>query len=339
MAMSTATTTTSDTSSKTQSHGLMATVRYVQGLPVLACMASLMIISVVLGAALLIYMLLWPSDNPKHAALRPTVTPDDDNTTMNGTVEASPVASAVSDGVAIEARRHTATFLSTSARLPSSSRGGSTRGATDPPDSVVLANGTSGIPDLHGVARVDANWSHTQREIAMMETLIDLGVLSDVVESPGPVDNGTTFVNSSHDAALVSSTSTRRDDNILLGVDLEKPSLLERSKRTEFGGTGTHITMEREVNLAESNARFYYTNTTDTSIYCIASICVPANVSEEENLIGSRANRHGEVPPGHTARPAHVTHLDHPGTGTDVQTASGASSLVQNRSEGAAYGQ
>ncbi|KAL3191363.1 hypothetical protein MRX96_059890 [Rhipicephalus microplus] len=111
MATSTATTNTSDTSSKTQSHGLMATVRLVQGSPALACMATLMIISVVLGVALLIYTLLWPSDNPKHAALRPTVTPDDDNTTMNGTVEASPVAGAVSDGVAIKARRHTATLF------------------------------------------------------------------------------------------------------------------------------------------------------------------------------------------------------------------------------------
>ncbi|KAL1483350.1 hypothetical protein MTO96_033262 [Rhipicephalus appendiculatus] len=175
MATSSGTTTTTDTTSKTPRHGLMATVRYVKGSPALTFLAALMVLSVALGGALLIYMLLSSSDEPKHAPLRPSVTPDDDNATKDGTAEPSPAVGAASDGVAVGARRHTATLPSVTARVPSSSRGGSTGRKTDPPDTVVSADATNGILGRDGVASTDASRSHLQGEIAMMEASIDLG--------------------------------------------------------------------------------------------------------------------------------------------------------------------
>ncbi|KAL3204042.1 hypothetical protein MRX96_041423 [Rhipicephalus microplus] len=298
-------TSSSETSSKTPSGGLLTKLRNSKGLAAGAIFGALLVSCVVLIAALLIYLLLSNGDKG-HAIASPTsVTPDDpgsENATTNGTTELAPAAYAAWHNVAARTRRRNLLISSRNCTCRSFSEGSPAGNAARRRGSVVSTNANTGIgrhpnvtietsthPDA---ARTNRKGSSAKKEIALMEAaLIDGEVFSDTFTLPDAVTNESSIGDFINDSAVLTSTRARREEYAVLGVEQETPpdfEMPEHSDESTDEVADTQTSVQQEVNLAE-NKQLHHAYATDITVSFGASTGTLANDIEDDNFVMSRA--------------------------------------------------
>ncbi|KAK8777323.1 hypothetical protein V5799_029332 [Amblyomma americanum] len=106
MFTTTASTTQTDSSSKTPTKGVLSTIRKAKGLPALAFFCALIVICAVLVVGLLLYVLFGTDEPAPAVSTPPSVTPDEeDNTTTtthngNGSLRTTSLSNTTADGAA-----------------------------------------------------------------------------------------------------------------------------------------------------------------------------------------------------------------------------------------------